>query len=243
MERRNGLQHKRVVVVGGSSGIGLAVAEAAASQGAKVVIASSNAERVQKAIKSVGGETEGNTIDLSDERAVEAFFAKLGRFDHLVYTAGDSLALHELAATDLKQARRAFELRYWSALAAVKYGSPHIRKGGSIVLTTGVAGRRPNKGWVVAASVCGTIEALTRALAVELAPIRVNAVSPGVVRTNLWQTMSAEEREQLYESVGNSLPVGRVGEPHDIAQAYLFLMQEGFGTGQTVVVDGGTVLV
>jgi NAD(P)-dependent dehydrogenase (short-subunit alcohol dehydrogenase family) len=84
---------------------------------------------------------------------------------------------------------------------------------------------------------------LTRALALELAPIRVNAVSPGVVRTNLWQNMTAEGRERLYESVGNSLPVGREGEPHDIAQAYVFLMQEGFSTGQTLVVDGGTVLV
>jgi NAD(P)-dependent dehydrogenase (short-subunit alcohol dehydrogenase family) len=186
---------------------------------------------------------EGQTADLSDERAVAALFTRLGPIDHLVFTAGDSLQLHELAGTDLMQARRAFELRYWSALAAVKYGSPHIRKGGSIVLTTGVAGRRPHKGWVVAASVCGTIEALTRALAVELAPIRVNAVSPGVVRTNLWQNMGAAEREKLYESVGKSLPVGRVGEAYDIAQAYLFLMQEGFSTGQTVVVDGGTVLV
>ena len=195
MERRNGLQHKRVVVVGGSSGIGLAVAEAAASQGAKVVIASSNAERVQKAIKSISGQAQGQAVDVSDERAVEALFAKLGPFDHLVFTAGDSLHLRDLATTDLHQARRAFELRYWAALAAVKYGSPHIRKGGSIVLTTGVAGRRPHKGWAVAASVCGTIEALTRALAVELAPIRVNDVSPGVVRTNLWQNMSADERE------------------------------------------------
>jgi NAD(P)-dependent dehydrogenase (short-subunit alcohol dehydrogenase family) len=239
----NGLQNKRVVILGGSSGIGFAVAEQAASRGAKVVIASSSAERVQKAIESVGGEAEGHAVDVSDERAVATFFTKLGAFDHLVFTAGDSLHLHDLASTDLKQARGAFELRYWAALATVKYGSPYIRKGGSIVLTTGIAGQRPQKGWVIAASVCGTIEALTRALAVELAPIRVNAVSPGVVRTNLWQSMSAVEREQLYESVGNSLPVGRVGEPHDIAQAYLFLMQEGFATGQTVVVDGGTVLV
>jgi len=243
MRRGNGLANKRVVVLGGSSGIGFAVAELSAAQGAKIIIASSNAERVQKALESVDGEVQGQAVDVSDERAVETFFAELGSFDHLVYSAGDSLHLHELSATDLKQARRAFELRYWSALAAVKYGSPHIRQGGSVVLTTGVAGQRPHKGWVVAASVCGTIEALTRALAVELAPIRVNAVSPGVVRTNLWQNMSAAEREHLYESVGKSLPVGRVGEPHDIAQAYLFLMQEGFITGQTIVVDGGTVLV
>ena len=243
MQQGKGLQHKRVIVVGGSSGIGLAVAEQAASQGAEVMIASSNTERVQKAVTSIGGEAQGQAVDVSDERAVAAFFSKLGTFDHLVFTAGDSLHLHDLAATDLQQARCAFDLRYWAALAAVKYGRPHIRKGGSVVLTTGIAGQRPQKGWVIAASVCGTIEALTRALAVELAPIRVNAVSPGVVRTNLWQNMSAPERERLYESVGNSLPVGRVGEASEIAQAYLFLMQEGFGTGQTVVVDGGSVLV
>jgi NAD(P)-dependent dehydrogenase (short-subunit alcohol dehydrogenase family) len=219
------------------------VAQQAAAQGAKVVIVSSNAERVQKAVECIGGEAQGQAVNVSDEGAVATFFAKLGPFDHLVFTAGDSLHLRELAATDLQQARRAFELRYWSALTAVKYGSPHIRKDGSIVLTTGIAGQRPQKGWVIAASVCGTIEALTRALAVELAPIRVNAVSPGVVRTNLWQTMSAPERERLFESVGNSLPVGRVGEAPEIAQAYLFLMQEGFATGQIIVVDGGTLLV
>jgi len=243
MPRENGLENQRVVIVGGSSGIGLAVADLAASQGAKVSIVSSNAERVHKAVKSVGGEAQGEAVDVSDERAVAHFFTKLGAFDHLVFTAGDSLHLHNLAATDLKQARRAFELRYWSALAVVRYGSPQIRKGGSVVLTTGVAGQRPHPGWVIAASVCGAIEALTRALAIELAPIRVNAVSPGVVRTNLWQSMSSAERERLYESVGKSLPVGRVGEAHDIAKAYLFLMQEGFVTGQTIVVDGGTVLV
>lgn len=235
--------NKRVIIVGGSSGIGLAVAEKVALLGAEVVIVSSKAERVQEAIKSIGREARGQAVDVSDEKAVESFFTSLGAFDHLVFTAGDSLQLHELADTNLKQARHAFELRYWSALATVKYGSPQIRKGGSIVLTTGVAGRRPHRGWVIAASVCGTIEALTRALAIELAPIRVNAVCPGVVRTNLWQNMSSVEREQLFESVGKRLPVGRVGEAHDIAQAYLFLMQEGFSTGQTVVVDGGTVLV
>jgi NAD(P)-dependent dehydrogenase (short-subunit alcohol dehydrogenase family) len=243
MPRKNGFENERVVIVGGSSGIGLAVAEEAASQGAEVVIVSSNAERVQEAVQSIGGDARGQAVDVSDEKAVESFFTNIGAFDHLIFTEGDSLQLRQLADTDLKHARRAFELRYWSALATVKYGSPQIRKGGSIVLTTGVAGRRPHSGWVIAASVCGTIEALTRALAVELAPIRVNAVSPGIVRTNLWQNMSSAEREQLYESAGKRLPVGRVGEAHDIAQAYLFLMQEGFATGQTFVVDGGTVLV
>jgi NAD(P)-dependent dehydrogenase (short-subunit alcohol dehydrogenase family) len=243
MQQANGFEGKRVVILGGSSGIGLAVAEQASSQGADVVVVSSNPDRVQKAVQSLGGRAQGQAADLSDEGAIAALFQKLGPIDHLVYTAADSLQLNELAATDLTQARRAFELRYWSALAAVKYATPHIRKGGSIVLTTGIAGRRPHKGWVVVASVAGTIESLTRALAVELAPIRVNAVSPGVVRTNLWQNMPEVERENLYQSVGSRLPVGRVGEADEVAQAYLFLMKEGFSTGQTVIVDGGTVLV
>ena len=243
MQRRNDLQQQRVVVVGGSSGIGLAVAQQAASQGAKVVIVSSNAERVQKAVDCISGEAQGQAVNVSDEGAVAAFFAKLGSFDHLVFTAGDTLQLNELVATDLTKARHAFELRYWAALAAVKYASPHIRKDGSIVLTTGVAGRRPHKGWTVVASICGTIEALTRALAVELAPIRVNAVCPGVVRTNLWKNMQEQDREAMYENVGNHLLVGRVSEACEIARAYLFLMQEGYSTGQTVVVDGGALLM
>src|ERR1700744_3693197 len=243
MQQANSFEGKRVVILGGSSGIGLAVAEHASSLGADVVIDSSNSDRVQKAVQSLGGRVEGETVELLDERAIAALFTKLGPIDHLVYTAADSLQLQNLADTDLTAARRMFELRYWSALAAVKYATPHIRKGGSIVLTTGIAGQRPQKGWVVVASVAGSIESLTRALAIELAPIRVNAVSPGVVRTNLWQNMDEAAREHLYESVGDSLPVGRVGEADDLAQAYLFLMQEGFSTGQTVVVDGGTVLV
>jgi NAD(P)-dependent dehydrogenase (short-subunit alcohol dehydrogenase family) len=243
MQRRNGLENKRVVVVGGSSGIGLAVAELSATHGAEVVLASSKEAKVHQATSAIGGKTQGEVVDVSDERSVDTFFTKLGAFDHLVFTAGDSLRLDELATANLRQARHAFELRYWAALASVKYGSPHIRKGGSIVLTTGIASQRPHKGWVIASSVCGTIEAVTRALAIELAPIRVNAVSPGVVRTNLWQTMGAAEQEQFFESVGSRLPVGRVGEAHDIAQAYVFLMQEGFATGQVFVIDGGTVLV
>ncbi len=237
------LRNKRVVVLGGSSGIGLAVAQQASEQGAELVIVSSNAQRNQEAVKSLEGKAEGYALDLIDERAIQAFFEKLGSFDHLVFTAGDTLHLNELAAMDLKSARKAFELRYWAALAAVKYGSPHIRTGGSVVLTTGIAGQRPYKGWVVAASVCGTVEALTRALAVELAPLRVNAVSPGVVRTNLWQNMTEQEREAMYESIGKKLLVGRAGEASDIARVYLFLMQEGYSTGQVVVVDGGAVLV
>ncbi|MEU6321359.1 SDR family oxidoreductase [Streptomyces sp. NPDC047009] len=111
------------------------------------------------------------------------------------------------------------------------------------MLTTGTAGRRPLPGSTVAASLCGAMESLTRALALELAPIRVNAVSPGVVRTDVWRELPQDEQSGLFESSAASLPVGRVGEPADIAEAYLYLMRGGYSTGSVVVVDGGGVLV
>jgi NAD(P)-dependent dehydrogenase (short-subunit alcohol dehydrogenase family) len=237
------LDGKKVIVLGGSSGIGYAVAEYALAEGARVVIGSSHAGRVDAAVTALGTKAEGHALDLTDEAAIEAFFNAAGSFDHLVFTAGDSLRLGEIAATDLSLARRAFDIRYWGALAAVKYGAPRIVQGGSIVLTTGVAALRPRSGWAFGSSVCGAMEALTRALAVELAPLRVNAVSPGLIATNLWQNMSEEDRRAMYEQAGKHLPVGRVGEARDVAAAYLFLMESAFATGQTVVVDGGAVLV
>jgi NAD(P)-dependent dehydrogenase (short-subunit alcohol dehydrogenase family) len=242
--RANGrLEGQRVIVLGGSSGIGHAVAQQAVAEGASVLIGSSHEGRVQSVASALGGNTQGRQVDLSDEHSIQTFFDAAGTFDHLVYTAGDTLRLAELSSADLSAARKAFDIRYWGALAAVKHGSPHMEKGGSIVLTSGIAALRPRKGWAFGASVCGAMEALTRTLAVELAPLRVNAVSPGLIATDLWRNMSEEDPEAMYEQAGKRLPVGRVGEAQDVAAAYLFAMESGFATGQTYVVDGGAVLV
>jgi NAD(P)-dependent dehydrogenase (short-subunit alcohol dehydrogenase family) len=237
------LKDKRIVILGGTSGIGLATAQAAAQEGAAIVVASSHQHSVDRALASLPGGTEGYALDLSDEEQIRALFDRIGAFDHLVFTAGETLQLGELAVTPLEQARQAFNLRFWGAFAAAKYARKLIRPQGSIVLTTGIASLRPHKGWTVAASLCGAMDAFTRALAVELAPVRVNAVSPGVVRTALWDNMPAVDREGMYRDIGAALPVGRVGEASDIAQTYLYLMREVFSTGQVIVVDGGTVLV
>ena len=177
-----GLNGKRVVILGGSSGIGLAVAQAAANEGAKVVVASSNSDRLDRALSSLPAGSEGRVTNLLSNRDVAALFEDLGDFDHLVYTAGEALQIAPLKAIDISTARSFFELRYWGALAAAKAAQGRLRPGGSIVFTSGVAGARPGSGWSVASSICSAMEGLTRALAVELAPIRVNIVSPGVVR-------------------------------------------------------------
>ncbi|WLW51004.1 SDR family oxidoreductase [Streptomyces sp. YU58] len=237
------LQGQRIVVVGGTAGIGRAVAEAAAREGADVVVASRRQESVDAALKRLPEGAEGHVLDATDEEAVRGFFERIGGFDHLVYTAGEPLLLEGLADSDLGRARRFLDTRLWGAYTAVKYGAPVIRPGGSVVLTTGTAGRRPMPGTTVAASLCGAMESLTRALALEIAPVRVNVVSPGVVRTELWRELPQTERDGLFASSAASLPVGRVGEAGDVAEAYLYLMRNGYSTGATVVVDGGGLLV
>jgi NAD(P)-dependent dehydrogenase (short-subunit alcohol dehydrogenase family) len=235
------LQGQRIVVLGGTSGIGLATTQAAADAGAVVIVASKRPERVERALAALPKTAQGHALDLASEEQIRGFLQKIGAFDHLVYTAGETLKLGELSATGLDAARQFFDVRFWGALAAVKYA--HIRPGGSIVLSSGMAGYRPRKGWTIAASICGAMDAFTRALAVELAPIRVNCVCPGLVRTELWDDMTEQARTQMYERAGGVLPVGRVGEPQDLAQAYLYAMREGFCTGQVIVVDGGASLV
>ena len=237
------LSGKKVVILGGSSGIGLATAKQVARNGATVIIVSSNQQRIGRALNELPGNAQGFAINLTNEENVKSFFDQLGQFDHLVYTAGESLQLVTIKDAEINSAKTFFDLRYWGAFTAVKYASPNIHAGGSITLTGGVASARPGSGWSLGASICAAMEGFTRAMAIELAPLRVNLVSPGIVKTNLWANMNNSEREQFYNQIGNSLPVKRVGEADDIAQTYLYLMCQQFGTGQTIVVDGGGVLV
>jgi NAD(P)-dependent dehydrogenase (short-subunit alcohol dehydrogenase family) len=232
------LHGQRVTVLGGTSGIGLATAAAAAGQGATVTVVSSRRASVDKALAVLPAGAAGRAVDLGRPGEVRALLDDLGEIDHLVYTAGEPLELMRVATLDLDAARNFFTLRYFGALSAVQ--AAHVR--GSITLTAGVAKDRPGPGWAVAASICGAIEALTRALAVELAPVRVNAVSPGVVRSPLWAGMGDDDRELMYRETGAQLLVGRVGEVEDIAAAYLFCMTQPFATGTVLTVDGGAVL-
>lgn len=240
------LKEKRVVVLGGSRGIGFAVAEQAAREGASVVIVSSHSKGIADSLGRLPkSSATGKTVDLRSADAVKRLFAELGEFDHLVYTAGEPLPFGRarIVETDLVAARSFFELRYWGAITAVKAASPNIRSGGLIVLTSGTSSRRPPSGFAVGASICGAIESPTRALAIELAPLRVNVVVPGMIDTDLWSGIPTEARERIFRETAAKLPVGRVGSPVDIAEAYLSFIRGGYTTGQSVVVDGGGTLV
>jgi len=237
------LNGQRIVLIGGTSGFGFATAKAAAREGASIIVASSSKAKVDKAVAQLPPGTRGYPLDITREASVEEFFSTIGEFDHLAVTAGESLNLGEFATISLEQAKQFFEVRFWGSLAVAKHASKQIKPTGSIILTNGVIGLRPQKGWVAAAGICGAVEALTRALAIELAPVRVNLVCAGYVRTELWGNMPEAERNELFEKAGQMLPVGRVGEADDLAETYLYLMRERFSTGAMIVVDGGGVLI
>jgi NAD(P)-dependent dehydrogenase (short-subunit alcohol dehydrogenase family) len=235
------LNGKRIVILGGTAGIGLSVAEGAAADGARVVVVSSQQRRVDQALAQLPN-AEGHAVDLRSEGAVRALFERVGAFDHLVYTAGEELLLCPLSDLDLKRAREFFELRYWGSLAAVKAARPHLSRQGSIVLTSGTAGLRPPPGFVIGAAICAAMDATTRALAVELAPIRVNVVTPGFVDTGLWSNLPDAARVRMFAEAAARLPVGRIGKPADLAEHYLSFMRGGYVTGQSLVVDGGALV-
>jgi NAD(P)-dependent dehydrogenase (short-subunit alcohol dehydrogenase family) len=236
------IRGQHVVVIGGTSGIGFAVARRALEAGAEVTVASSRRTSVDAALKRLGEGARGQVVNVLDTAEVEAFFDAIGPVDHLVHTAGEPLSMMKLADLDLDRARSFFEIRYFGALNAAHAVGPHLRAGGSITLTSGTAGERSGAGWALGASVCGAINSLTRALAVELAPVRVNAVAPGITRSPVWAEMDEAGQEAMYEQVGKALPLGRVGEVEDAADAYVYCLGQPYTTGTVLTVDGGTLV-
>jgi NAD(P)-dependent dehydrogenase (short-subunit alcohol dehydrogenase family) len=235
------LKNARVLVIGGTSGIGLGVASAAAERGAIPIVVSRQQSSVDRALALLPEDARGGTVDLTDPDSLDRLASDIGEIEHLVFTAGESLELAPLSGLTPDVINGFFRTRFVGALSAVRVFAPRITSGGSITLTSGTAAQQPGFG-ALPVSICGAMNALTTALAVELAPIRVNAVAPGVVRTPLWDAMSETDRQAMYDQAAQQLPLERIGEVTDIARAYLYCMEQAYGTGIVLTVDGGTLL-
>ncbi|KII88185.1 hypothetical protein PLICRDRAFT_54036 [Plicaturopsis crispa FD-325 SS-3] len=248
-DHKDKLFGKKVVVIGASSGMGFGVAKAVLAVGAHVVVSSSNKGRIESAVArlqagAVNGQVQGLQLEGLDEVNMAAFFKKVGSFDHLVYTAGDAPAILPLLETSIDRLKQAFDVRIWGAISAVKAAHPYLNAQGSITLTAGVSAYRPAKNWSVIAAGMGALETLTRGLAVDLAPVRVNLVVPGMTRTEMWDAqLDADAQAKMYEAFAEKALVKRVGEAEDMAEAYLYFMRAEFATGTSTVVDGGLILV
>ena len=236
------LEAKRVLVIGGASGIGFAVAKGAVAEGAHVTIASTDRARLQEAAERLGG-AETARLDVTDEGAVLAYFETAESHDHIAFTAGDwgSARRAAIADIDLAAAQSLFRVRFWGAVAVAKHGARRLPPGGSFTLTGGMSAHRPQKGSAIATAMAGSVEHLTLGLAVELAPIRVNAVCPGAIRTEVWDKFPEHLREAEFVRIRRQL-LPRIGEAEEVAEAYLYLMRGGYTTGQVIFVEGGGAL-
>ena len=236
------LTNQKIVVVGGSSGMGLAAAQALAKIGAAVVIAGRSQEKLDKAKASISGDVQTYSLDFTDESKVSDFFTKNGKIDHLVVAAAGAPAWGTFLELDMAALRSAFDTKFWGQFYCTRYAAPHLRPDGSITLFVGAACRTAIPGTAGLAAVNGAILQMAYTLAKELAPLRVNAISPGMVDTPAYDWMNLEQKQAMFEQTGKNLPVKRIGRPEEIAEAVVFLVTNGFVTGTVLDVDGGARL-
>jgi NAD(P)-dependent dehydrogenase (short-subunit alcohol dehydrogenase family) len=232
------LAGKKVVVVGGSSGIGLATAELARREGADVIIASRNVDRLD----AVAARLNAIAIpaDVTSDESIIDLFRRCGPVDHVVVTAAQ-LRTGPFKTVAMDDVRATMESKFWGAWRVAR--SADIRPGGSLTLVSGYLSIRPRPNSAIVSAANGAIESLARSLALELAPVRVNAVSPGIIDTPIRAAMPEEARRDLLARTAAGLPVGRVGAGEDIARQILAFMTIGFATGSIVYIDGGALII
>ena len=228
----------KVIVVGGSSGIGLATAAMAKAEGAEVVIASRNAERVKAAAEKIGA--KDIAADVTNEQSVNDLFRGCGPVDHVVVSAAQ-LRTGPFKTVAMEDVRATLEAKLWGAWRCAR--AAEIKPGGSLTLVSGFLSIRPRPNSAIVSVANGALESLTRALALELAPIRVNCVSPGIIDTPIRAAMPEAARKEMLGKAAATLPVRRVGEAEDVARQILAFMANGFMTGSIVYLDGGGLVV
>lgn len=236
----NSLMGTRVVVVGGSSGIGKEVARQAAAAGATVTIGSRSEAKLERAAKEIEGITTG-IIDVTREESVRAFFDSVGSLDHLVVCPGDMAtgSVYEMSMDDVRQC---LGTKIVGQMLCVRHAGQKISPNGSIVLIAGGAGFKPYAGMCITAAANVGIAGLGRSLALELAPIRVNVVVGGMIDTPLWSALPEDARRAMFKEMAQATPMGRIGQPEDVTASVLHALQNDFLDGAVLHIDGGITL-
>jgi NAD(P)-dependent dehydrogenase (short-subunit alcohol dehydrogenase family) len=236
------LQGATVLVIGGSSGIGLAIAQRARALGASVAIASRSAERLETARGLIGPDVAVHELDVSNAEQVDEIFESVAKLDHVVSSIPSHSPVGVLESLDLSAARAALDLKLFGNVNVARSAARHIVPGGSITMIAAISSRIGSSGMSLLGAANAAVESLGRNLASELAPIRVNVISPGVVDTDYWAHLEPEVRGAMLRDAANKLPTGRVATADDIATIATALMTSRNITGAVVDVDGGMLL-
>ena len=234
------LTGKNVVVIGGTSGIGLATATAALQQGAEVWAASRSQDKIDRA-QSDHPDIHFSQVDTHNPDGLSTLFSSIGRIDHLVGAATGATRTQApfMEQTDT-EFRAAFD-KFWGYTHVVRMGTPHLADQGSITLVSGTPARRCNPGMISVSCTGCAVEGLVRALAKELAPQRVNAVAPGIIDTPMFDHFG-EKKAATMTAIGKGMPLGRVGLPDEVAEAIMLSMTNNYMTGVVIDIDGGALL-
>ncbi|MBS1738693.1 MAG: SDR family oxidoreductase [Bacteroidetes bacterium] len=231
----------KIVIAGGTSGIGFATAKLLSDKN-NIIILGRDKSKLDKALNEIGKNVSGKSVDATNKIQLNKIFSEIGSFDHLVIAITGRKGMGVFKDLDLSDLRDGFEGKFFPQLQTAQASLPYIGKNGSITFITAISSQSKAVGTAGLGALNGAIELMIPTLAKELKPLRINAVAPGVVNTPWWDFLTPETKSEMFKQYAAAIPLGRVGEPEDIAHMIISLMENKYITGQIISVDGGLSL-
>jgi len=232
---------EKIVIAGGTSGMGLATAKLLSDKN-NVVILGRDEEKLDKALNEIGKNVSGKSLNATDKNQLDKVFSEIGSFDHLIIALSGGKGIGKFKDLDLSDLREGFDGKFFPQLQTAQAALPFINKNGSITFITSISSRSKAIGTAGLGAINGAIEVMIPTLAKELKPLRINAVAPGVINTTWWDFLTPEKKQETFRQYSDTIPLGRVGEPEEIAKMIFALIDNKYITGQIIAVDGGLSL-
>lgn len=234
---------QKVIIAGGTSGMGFATAKLLIKKGFNVTILGRNAEKLDQALAELGPNAQGKSVDAANSESINRAMADLGTIDHLVVALSGGKGIGHFKDLDLSDLRNGFDGKFFPQLQVTQAVLPYITPKGSVTFITSISSRSKAIGTAGLGAINGAIEIMVPTLAKELKPLRINAVAPGVINTTWWDFLPLAKKQETFKQYEETIPLERIGEPDDVASLIVTLIENTYITGQIIAVDGGLSLI